>query len=51
MYRQIAVCEAEEVAFASKVDIMAEIIRTFEPVSDTLTHVLLDSWYTAKRIW
>ena len=51
MYRQKAVCEAEEVAFASKVDIMAEIIRTFEPVSGTLTHVLLDSWYTSKRIW
>jgi hypothetical protein len=30
---------------------MAEIIRTFEPVAGTLTHVLLDSWYTSKRIW
>ena len=51
MYRQRAVCEAEGVDFASKVDIMAEIISTFEPVPGTLTHVLLDSWYTAKRIW
>lgn len=51
MYRQRDVCEAEGVDFASKVDIMAEIINTFEPVSGTLTHVLLDSWYTAKRIW
>ena len=51
MYRQKAVCEAEGVPFASKVDIMAEIIRTFVPVPDTVTHVLLDCWYTSKRIW
>lgn len=51
MYRQRTVCEAEGVEFASKVDIMAEIIRTFEPVPETVTHVLLDSWYTSKRIW
>jgi SRSO17 transposase len=51
MYRQRAVCEAEGVAFASKVDIMAEIIDTFEPVAGTITHVLLDSWYTSKRLW
>jgi len=51
MYRQRAVCEAEGVDFASKVDIMAEIINTFVPVAGTLTHVLLDSWYTSKRIW
>jgi SRSO17 transposase len=51
MYRQRAVCEAEGVDFASKVDLMAGIISTFVPVPGTLTHVLLDSWYTAKRIW
>jgi hypothetical protein len=51
MYRQQAVCEAEAVPFASKVDLMAEIISSFEPVSGTVTHVLLDCWYTSKRIW
>jgi len=51
MYRQKAVCEAEGVSFVSKVDIMAESIRTFEPVPGTVTHVLLDCWYTTKRIW
>ena len=51
MYRQQTVCEAEGEVFASKVDLMAEMIRTFEPVANTLTHVLLDSWYTSKRIW
>lgn len=51
MYRQRAVCEKESVPFLSKIDIMDNIIRTFEPASDTVTHVLLDSWYTCKRIW
>lgn len=50
-YRQKAVCEAEGVVFASKGDLMAERIRTFELAADTHTHVLLDSWYRAKRIW
>jgi SRSO17 transposase len=51
LYRQKAVCEAEGVAFASKGDLMAERIRSFEPAVDTHPHVLLDSWYSAKRIW
>jgi SRSO17 transposase len=51
LYRQREVCEAEGEVFASKVDIMEEIIRTFEPVAGTTTHVLLDCWYGCKRIW
>jgi hypothetical protein len=51
MYRQKAVCEREGVPFLSKVDIMEAIILGFEPVTGTLTHVLLDTWYTSKRIW
>jgi SRSO17 transposase len=51
MYRQKAVCEAEGVPFASKLDIMIEMIREFIPVPDTATHVLLDSWYAAKKVW
>jgi hypothetical protein len=27
------------------------VIRTFEPVAGTVTHVLLDTWYSAKGIW
>src|SRR6266704_2456079 len=49
LYRQQAVCAAEGVPFASKIDLMETVIRTFEPVAGTLTHVLLDSWYSAKR--
>lgn len=51
LYRQKAVCEREGVAFQSKIDLMEQIIRTFEPVAGTLTHVLLDAWYGEKRLW
>ncbi len=51
LYRQQAVCAAERVPFHSKIDLMAEQIRTFKPVPGTRTHVLLDSWYAAKCIW
>jgi hypothetical protein len=51
LYRQQAACEAEGVPFQSKIDLMETVIRTVEPVAGTLTHVLLDSWYSAKRLW
>lgn len=51
LYRQQAVCQAEGVPFHSKIALMEEILRTFQPVPGTQTHVLLDSWYSAKRIW
>jgi len=51
MYRQRTVCETEGVPFHSKIALMEERIRTFEPVPGTLTHVLLDTWYGAKSIW
>ncbi len=51
LYRQQRVCEAEGVPFASKIDLMETTIRTFEPVAGTVTHVLLDTWYSAKDLW
>jgi hypothetical protein len=30
---------------------MEAVIRTFEPVAGTVTHILLDTWYSAKRLW
>jgi hypothetical protein len=30
---------------------MATLIREFEPVAGTQTHILLDSWYCAKCLW
>ncbi len=51
MYRQQKVCEVEGVPFQSKIQLMETTIRTFEPVAGTQTHVLLDSWYSAKCLW
>lgn len=51
LYRQQAVCVREQVPFQSKIDLMIETIQRFEPTPGTLTHVLLDSWYSAKAIW
>src|ERR671932_768631 len=51
LYRQQAVCATEQVPFQSKIDLMDDLIRTFEPLPGTQTHVLLDSWYAAKRLW
>ena len=51
LYRQQQVCEGEGVPFASKIELMETMIRTFEPIVGTVTHVLLDSWYSAKRLW
>ena len=49
LYRQPAVCAADGVSCRSKIDLMAEQIRTFKPLPGTRTQVLLDRWYAAKR--
>ena len=51
LYRQQAVCAAEGVPFRSKIDLMVDLIATFMPVPGTQTHVLVDSWYSAKAVW
>ena len=51
LYRQRSVCQAEGVAFQSKIDLMETLILDFEPVAGSQTHVLLDAWYGAKRLW
>ena len=51
LYRQAPVCEAENVTFHSKIELMETLIREFEPVTGTTTHILLDSWYCAKCLW
>ncbi len=43
-------CTAEDVPFPSKVALMEQTIRTFAPTPGTRTHVLLDTWYSAKSI-
>jgi len=51
LYQQKNVGAAREIPFRSKIALMEEHIRTFEPVAGTRTHVLLDRWYGAKRLW
>jgi hypothetical protein len=51
LYRQKAVCEQEAVPFQSKIDLAVSEIENFDPPPDTHTHVLVDSWYVAKRVW
>ena len=51
LYRQATVCEAEQVPFHSKIELMEALIRAFEPVAGTHTHILLDSWFCAKCLW
>lgn len=51
MYRQRATCEAEGVPFQSKVDMAVQAIETFEPVPDTETEALVDSWYFCARLY
>jgi hypothetical protein len=51
MYRRKVTCEAEGVPFASKIDMAYQEVSTFEPPPDTHTHLLIDSWYMARRIW
>jgi len=51
MYCQKAVCEKMERSFRSKVDMSVEWVENFQPLADTHTHVLVDSWYLNKRLW
>ena len=50
MYCQKSVCEQEKQPFRSKVALAVEEIKTFEPVPNTQTHVLIDSWYHCKQV-
>jgi SRSO17 transposase len=51
LYRQRKTAEAEGVKFLSKVDLMIQQIKDFIPPPGTATHILLDSWYTCKKLW
>lgn len=50
LYRQRVTCQAEGVPFQSKVDLAVQTVRTFEPVADTHTHLLVDTWYMCHRL-
>ena len=50
LYRQKSVCEQEGALFQSKIDMAVSEIENFEPVKETHTHVLIDSWYHCKKV-
>jgi hypothetical protein len=50
MYRSKQTCHQEGDPCRSKIDMAAKEIEHFEPVKNTHTHVLIDSWYNCKRI-
>lgn len=50
MYCQKNVCEQEKQPFQSKVAMTVEEIESFEPIPDTQTHILIDSWYHCKQV-
>jgi hypothetical protein len=51
LYRQRAMADAEGVPFRSKVDLAVEAVEALVPLPGTVTHVLVDSWYTCHRLW
>ncbi len=50
MYRSMQTCQQEGEIFRSKIDMAVEEIEHFEPVRNTHTHVLIDTWYHCKRV-
>src|SRR5579864_6221361 len=42
LYQQQTVCQAADVPFRSKLDLLVEMVQTFVPVAGTRTHVLAD---------
>lgn len=51
LYRRKETCEAEGVPFVSKIDLAYQEVTTFTPPPGTHTHLLIDTWYLARRIW
>lgn len=51
LYRQKRVAEAEGKPFRSKVEIVTEAVQDFKPLPGTVTHVLVDAWYTCRAVW
>jgi hypothetical protein len=51
MYCTKAVCEKQNLPFKSKIDMAVDCITEFEPVEQTKTHVLADSWFQCRHLW
>ena len=51
MYCTKTVCEKAGKPFVSKIDLAVGCISDFEPVEQTRTHVLADSWFQCRSLW
>jgi hypothetical protein len=51
MYCTKATCEKEERPFKSKIDLAVQCVTEFDPVEQTQTHVLADSWFICRELW
>lgn len=51
LYRQKGVAEAQGRPYCSKVELVTQAIRDFTPLPGTVTHVLVDAWYTCRAVW
>ena len=50
LYRRKIECEANEIPFRSKPDIAREMIEQYQPLPNTQTIVLTDSWYADQKL-
>jgi SRSO17 transposase len=50
IYRRQSECEQSHAPFISKPDIAYQMIETYQPLPDTQTVVMTDSWYVSKDI-
>jgi len=50
LYRRQDECTAAGVPFSAKTDLAQAIVRAFEPLPDTQTYVLTDSWYPSEEM-
>ncbi len=51
MYCTKSVCAKEDKPFQSKIDMAVDCITDFQPIEQTQTHVLADSWFQCRNLW
>jgi SRSO17 transposase len=51
MYCTKSACDQQEKPFSSKIDLAVNTVTDFEPVEQTQTPVLADSWFACQKLW
>lgn len=49
-YRKQSECETAGVPFFSKAELAEHLVEHFEPLPDTMTYILTDSWYSSQNL-